>query len=110
MTRPGGGDGLYLTTAVIVGLPLGVGLALIGVWGWTMATSSDEFGRQIAQVLGVAGAVAAAPAVLWALVFTPWMKRRVADGRRAVVVRGLVLLATSAVVGVGALFVMEMLG
>ena len=109
MDKPGGGAGLYLTTAVIVGLPLGIGLALIAVWVWTVATSVDEFGRQIAQVLGVAGAVACAPAVIWALAFGPWMRRRIAEGQRAVVVRGLITLALTAVVGLGLLVGIEVI-
>lgn len=109
MTKPGGGTGLYLITAAVVGLLLGLGLALIGVWVWTISTSTDAFGRQIAEVLGVAGAVACAPALIWVLAFMPWMRARIAEGRRPVVVRGWLTVAVAAVVGAGGLFTMELI-
>lgn len=109
MTRPGGAAGFYLITAALVGLLFGLGLALIGVWGWTVSTSTDAFGRQIAQVLGVAGAAACAPALIWVLAFMPWMHARIAEGRRPVVVRGWLTVAVAAVVGAGGLFAMELI-
>ena len=109
MTKPGGSAAVYLITAALVGAFLGGGVALMALCVWTFIQPAEVIARQVGTVAGVVGAIAAVPAAIWALAFLPWMRARIAEGRRAVVVRGWAIIATWAVLGVILLIVIEML-
>ena len=109
MTKPGRGAVVYLITAALVGVLLCVSAALMTLCVWNFVLSTDVIGRQIGMVAGMIGVVAAAPAATWAFAFQPWMRARIAEGRRTVVVLGWAIIATWAVLGVVLLIVFEML-